>query len=121
MSEILYWITAAIILFAMYGSFNLSTYDYKKKNVCPKIAGIPACYIVFVFFTAAGISHFINIPLGNQLYFAFVGVPALIALIGTVVELSGKVICPRTKSGVPMCYISLGLCLVLMVVKYFSF
>ena len=120
MSEILYWITAAVSLFAVYGSFNLSRYDYKKKDICPKIAGIPACYIVFVFFTAATICHFINTALSNQLYFAFVGVPALIALIGSVIELRGKVICPRTKSGVPMCYISLGLCVFLMTAKYFS-
>lgn len=120
MSVLLYWITTAILFFAIYGSLNLSKHDYKKKDVCPKIFGIPACYIVFVFFTVATISHFINTPISNQLYFVFVGIPALIAMIGSLVELSGKVICPRTKSGIPMCYISLGLCLILMGVKYFS-
>jgi len=120
MNLVFYLITSATILFAIYASFNLSRHEYKKKSICPKIAQIPACYIVFTFFSAAGLSHFINTSTSNQLYFIFISVPALIALIGTVVELRGKVICPRTASGIPMCYISLGLCLLLIVFKFFS-
>ena len=120
MSNILYWITTAILLFALYGSWNLSRHDWKKKNICPKLMGIPACYLVFSFFLAAGVSHSITNRLSHQSYFIFIGVPALIALIGTLTELRGKVICPRTKSDIPMCYISLGLCLTLIGTKYFS-
>ena len=118
--NIFYWITLALVLYATYGSFNLSLNDWKIKNVCPKIAGIPACYIVFVSFFIASISHIINTTLTINVFFVFIGIPGIIALIGTITELSGTTICPKTKSGIPMCYISLGFCVVLLIVKFFS-
>ena len=118
--NVFYWITLALVLYATYGSFNLSLNDWKKKNVCPKIATIPACYIVFVCFFIAGISHVLNTVLAIQVFFVFIGIPAIIALIGTITELSGTTICPKTKSGIPMCYISLGFCIVLLVIKFYS-
>jgi len=118
--NIFYWITLAVILFATYGAASLSRNDWKQKNVCPKIVGIPACYIVFICFLAASISHIINTPLSNQLFFVFVGIPGIIALIGSIIELTGKTICPKTASKTPMCFISLGLCVTLLVLKYFS-
>lgn len=117
---LMYWVTVVILAFAITGSGNLSRKDWKKKDICPKILGMPACYIVFAFFLAAGVAHYLNTPVSNQAYFGLVAVPALIALVGTVTELSGKVICPRTGSGTPMCYISLGLCLSLLLTKYLS-
>ena len=118
--NIFYWITLALVLYATYGSFRLSLNDWKIKNVCPKIAGIPACYIVFVCFFTASICHIINTAFSIQLFFISIFIPALIAFIGTVTELSGTTICPKTKSGIPMCYISLGFCVVLLITKFFS-
>ena len=115
-----YWITLIILLFVTYSAFNLSIRDWKKKNVCPKIAGIPACYIVFTCFLIALISHILNTNLTNKIYCIGIGIPALIALIGSITEISGKTICPKTNSGIPMCYISLAFCVVLIVVKYLS-
>jgi len=37
---------------------------------------------------------------------------------GTLTELSGMEICPRTSVGTPMCYISLGICLSLLFLKF---
>ena len=118
--NIFYWITLALVLYATYGSFRLSLNDWKIKNVCPKIAGIPACYIVFVCFFTASVCHIINTAFSIQLFFISIFIPALIALIGTITELSGTTICPKTKSGIPMCYISLGFCVVLLITKFFS-
>ncbi len=114
-----YYLIIAVLLFVIYGSFSLSRWDYKKKNVCPKILGIPACYLIFMFFLGALVVHAIQ-PASN-LYYGFLAVPFLLALAGTLTELSGKVICPRTPSGTPMCFISLGFCTLLIGLKLFSF
>ena len=116
-----YWITTIVLLFVVISSYKLSSKDWKQKNVCPKIIGIPACYIVFTCFLTALILHFTNTIIGNQIYFIFIGIPGIIALIGSITELSGKTICPRTASGKPMCYYSLAFCVVLILTKYLSF
>ena len=120
MHHMIYYIIIATLLFAIYGSFHLSKRDYRKKDICPKVLGIPACYIVFVFFVGGLVVHLL-LSSEATAYYALIGIPFLLALSGTVTELSGKVICPRTKGGTPMCYLSLGFCTFLLALKFFSF
>ena len=116
----MHYIIIAILLFVIYGSFMLSRKDFRQKDVCPKIIGIPACYIVLILFVGALIVHALNFEI-PYLYYGFLAVPFLLAFTGTLTELSGKVICPRTPNGTPMCFISLGFCTVLIVLKQLSF
>lgn len=116
MNAILYYIILVVLSFVIYSSFRLSLKDYRKKNVCPKVFLIPACYLVFLFFVGALLSHLLVQPLPYW-YFGFIAVPFLLALSGTIAELAGKVVCPRTPGGTPMCYLSLGFCSFLIVLK----
>jgi len=116
----LYYINLLVLLFVIYGSFTLSLKDFKQKNVCPKVIGIPACYLVVIFFVGALTVHLGNFEMPYS-YYGFMSVPFLLALVGTLTELSGKVICPRTAGGTPMCIISLAFCTLLIALKYFSF
>ena len=119
MTTILYYLILVLLAFVVYSSFLLSRRDYRKKNICPKIMTVPACYIVCLFFIATLLSHFF-FPAVPVWYFGFLAVPFLIALAGTITELRGKVICPRTPGGTPMCYLSLGFCSFLMALKTLS-
>ena len=116
-----YWITTILLIYVMYASFELSFDDWMKKKKCPKILGIPACNIVFVSFLMAFICHFLNTLITNQVYFLFIGISGLIALVGSITELTGKTICPKTESGTPMCYFSLAFSIVLAITKQLSF
>jgi len=116
----MYYAIILILLFVIYGSFRLSRKDYRKKNVCPKVVGIPACYLVFIFFVGAFAVHALGVQTPYA-YFGFLAVPFFLALKGTLTELSGTVICPRTHGGTPMCYLSLGFCTALIALKFFSF
>ncbi len=119
MKQILFIVIVIILLFSIYGSFNLSMVDFHKKNICPKVLGIPACYIVLLFFILGLAGHVFKEYLGRDLwYYGFIAVPFLLALGGSLTELSGKVICPRTPDGTPMCFISLGICTTLLILKY---
>ena len=120
MKQIIFFAIIVILLFSIYGSFNLSMVDFHKKDVCPKVLGIPACYIVFVFFLLAAIVHLMSWGKTNSgmlIYYGLIAVPFLLALGGTLTELSGTVICPRTPGGTPMCFISLGICSTLLLLK----
>ena len=108
-----------ILAVAIYGSGNLSLNDMRTPGgICPLILGIPACYIVFVCFVVALIAHLLSISKLSILFFNPVGIVTTIASYGTAGELIGFAKCPRTDYGVPMCFISLGICLSLLFSKF---
>ncbi len=117
MKQVLFWLIILIASFAIYGSFGLSMNDWKIGNICPKILGIPACYIVLTCFTIALVAHLIPHSKSKWMYFFFIGVVTLIASTGTFGELTGLAKCPRTAGGTPMCFISLAICLSLLILK----
>lgn len=116
----MYWVTWAILVIAIGGAGNLSYTDWVQQDVCPKILGIPACYIVFGVFFIAGIMHLINTKNTKYIYFAVMCIPLYMALKGTIIELMGTEICPDSEGGIPMCFISLGFCVSLITAKFFS-
>lgn len=118
MRKVTYVLIIVVLLFAIYGSFSLSLKDFQLKDVCPKVLTIPACYIVLTFFMLSLITHIFAVGRQSLLYYLFMATPFLLALSGTVTELSGKVVCPRTDGGTPMCYISLGICSALLILKF---
>lgn len=118
MKNIFYVLIISILLLAIYGSTDLSMNDWKVGDICPKILGIPACYIVLACFSAALIGHLIPRSSGNWIFFLFVGIVTLIASTGTIGELTGTAKCPRTAGGTPMCFISLAICLSLLASKF---
>lgn len=118
MKKMMFYLILAILLFAIYGAANLSIIDFQKQNVCPKLLSIPACYIVLVCFILVLIAHLWTSSARSSLfYYSILSVPFLMALQGTITELSGTVICPRTSGGTPMCYLSLALCFTLLILK----
>lgn len=120
MKTILYILILLILSFAIYGSFGLAMNEWNVGNICPKIIGIPACYIVLSCFVLALLGHLIGDKKGKGLFFVFVGMVTLIASTGTIGELTGMTKCPRTSGGTPMCFISLGICLSLLITKLTS-
>jgi hypothetical protein len=117
MEKILYWLIIIIAAFAIYGTSGLVLKEWNIGNICPKILGIPACFIVMVCFLGGLIGHLTANKTGLWIFFVFTGVVTLIAITGTVGELTGTTKCPRTSGGIPMCFISLGICLSLLIAK----
>ena len=115
-----YWLVILIASFAIYGSFGLVMNEWNLGNICPKILGIPACYIVWVCFLLALIAHLVPVKKADWVYFFFVGIVTLIASTGTIGELTGTAECPKTAGGTPMCFISLTICLSLLASKIAS-
>ncbi len=110
----------AILGFTLYSIFPLVHTEWTKGNICPKILRIPACYIVMGFFLLAFIAQLIPFKKSKLLFFIGIGINCSIALVGTIGQLSGLTECPKTTGGIPMCFISLGICLSLLVLKLFQ-
>lgn len=117
MKSIWYWLIIGIAGFAIYGSIRLVMNEWEIGDVCPKILGIPACYIVLVCFLGGLVAHLLPVSKGKYIYFFFIGLVTLIASTGTIGELTGLAKCPRTSGGTPMCFISLAICVSLLVSK----
>ena len=107
-------------LYAAYAALLLTLQHLGGTPICPVLIGIPACLIVFINYaliTAAwGLSFKQRTSYIPSLLF-FVGfIPAfLLALVGTTGEIFGFASCPVTETGVPKCYLSFGILIILAI------
>ena len=106
-----------LIVFAIgiIGAGSLVYTEFVQHDICPKLLGIPACYIILGCFLIPLIVHLFN--KNHFLYFAFTGLAFLIAFIASIMEVTGLGECPKTAGGTPMCYYSLLLFTSLIVIK----
>jgi hypothetical protein len=52
----------------------------------------------------------------SWLFFVGAAPVILLAMMGTALELSGRPTCPRSATGVPLCYMSLGVGVMMLLV-----
>jgi len=105
--KVLNGLLIVVFLIGIIGSGVLVYNELKSSEGCPILVGIPACYIIFACFLIPFTFHLNSKK--NAIYFLFTGLAFTIALIASVMQLLGKVECPKTDSGTPMCYYSLVL------------
>ena len=112
--SIIIWGLAA---FGTYGTIGLVGREISKGNICPKILGIPACFIILASFIMVLASHSTLLRDSYWLYFIGAGIAWSIAATGTVGQLMGSIECPKTAGGTPMCYLSLAFFSTLLILK----
>jgi len=98
-------------------SFYLIFLDYLISDYCPRIYFIPACYIVLFSFALIIISEFINLRIKNLIFYigSFLGIS--LAVWFSINEIIKTEICPKLI-GIPMCYLSFLIFLVILLFKY---
>ena len=96
-----------LLILATVQSGLLSLDQWQNPGACPSIGPVPACYLVFASFLLALIG---NLGRFTSIFNIGLGFPTLLATYASIGEFIGFVECPRTASGIPMCYISLLLC-----------
>ena len=105
-----------LVSFSIYGTFGLVKNEWINGNICPRLLGIPACYIIMGCFLLAFIGNLSPKKLGFLFYIGVL--PALsIATYGSLGELFGFAECPKTSSGTPMCFISFSIFFSLLILK----
>lgn len=116
-SKLLNVLLLLIFSIGIFGAGELVYNEITQHNVCPKLLGIPACYIILACFVIPFIVHVFKGK--NYIYFAFTGFAFVIALVATIMQFTGHAECPKAANGIPMCYYSLALFTSLIVFKVF--
>ncbi|WP_027067611.1 hypothetical protein [Maribacter sp. Hel_I_7] len=105
MSKNYFKIINVFFIIAILGARSLIITEFTTGNGCPKFGAVPACLIILICFILPLISHLLI--KWNLIYFLFTGIAALIALVASVMQFIGNAECPKSDSGIPMCYLSL--------------
>lgn len=101
------------------GGGKLSLAHFESGDVCPMLGPLPACYLVF-----AGYGLMIGAALAPRRWFQrlfILGWTPIFALafIGAVLHTLVGDTCP-VKNGVPQCYLSLAVALVIFALFWFA-
>jgi len=114
-TKVIYWIIVLLFIVGIIGAGGLVLTEIKTGNGCPKFGVVPACVIVLICFILPLFSHVLK--KWNIIYFIFTGLAALIALIASIMQLMGAAECPKTSTAIPMCYLSLLIFTLLIILK----
>jgi quinol-cytochrome oxidoreductase complex cytochrome b subunit len=113
--KILSVILSTLFIVSIVATLQLVYTDYTIGNVCPKLLGVPACYIILLCFIIPFLVHHLK---GNSTYyFLGTGLAFLIALYGSAMQVLSYISCPKTNNNIPMCFISLGIFTSLIILK----
>ncbi len=116
--QVLYYTIIAILLIGLSGAGGLVIEEFNTGEGCPKIMNIPMCLVILICFIIPFIMHLLK--KWNAIYFLFTGIATGIALIGSIMQVTGNSECPKTATGTPMCYYSLLIFSSLIILKLYS-
>jgi len=97
----------------------LSISHFHEGGTCPMLGPLPACYLVFIGYSLIGLSTITPARI-SKLSFYIGWVPIFgLAAVGTMLHIFVGDTCPVSDNGMPQCYMSLALALVILGVFYF--
>jgi hypothetical protein len=98
-----------------WGALSVSYTNLTGAQNCPHLAGIAICYVVAIAYGSMLVSLLLKRSAHHYTIFSVAwGITFLIALSGSGLELSQGGVCPITSFQLPLCYVSLALCLAIM-------
>ncbi len=102
------------------GAGNISRAHWLGEP-CPVIGVVPACYVVLIGYCVIVLSMHPRLRRAS-VFFLLGWIPvATLAFFGVIGELTNWLECPRTDTGIPQCYISLSLVLLIGLLSWFLF
>ena len=125
------WVDYVLWLLLAFGFFGIAKVSWENftGTPCPVVLFVPICYVVLLGYSLMVLSVWVSHG-GCRHYFFVIGwtIAAAIALIGSIAEVVlGGGVCPTSGGGgirgvaegarlgsIPLCYISLGLLLVIL-------
>lgn len=109
---VLLWV---FIGFGLLGGINVSYANFTGTQACPNVAGVAICYLVTIAYALMLISLLMQKTVYRfGLFISAWSITFLIALFGTGLELSIGSVCPKMDNLLPLCFVSLVLCLVIV-------
>ena len=102
-SKILLW---GLLALGLYGALNISYSTMTGESPCPSVVGVYICYVVLTGYLLMVVAQFLK-PYKALIFYLGWIIVFVIALLGTVFEISQGNVCPQSSSGLPLCYVSL--------------
>jgi len=102
------------------GVTNISYAHWIGESSCPMIGIIPACYIIFIAYGMVIVSMFLK-KNAKKIFLIFWLPIILLAVVGSIGELTNLAQCPHTQEGIPKCYFSALFSGVIGVMSWFYF
>ncbi len=118
MSTLTYMLILLLLSIGIAGAGTLVIEEINTGNGCPKVWNIPICIIILCCFLIPFVAHVLHRY--HIAYFIATGIAVTIALIATVLQFTGQNECPKTDTGIPMCYYSLALFVSLILLKTYQ-
>lgn len=95
------------------GVGNISLLHWSGETSCPTIGIVPACYIILVGYGLILLSVFLKLKT-SAIIFLIGWLPVIgLAFVGVIGDLTATVACPSSEIGIPKCYFSAGLSLII--------
>ena len=114
----------SIILLASIGVLGvgrISITHWTGEASCPMIGPLPACYIILIGYSLIVLSMYPHVQKALVLFVIGWAPVMLLALTGVVGELTGVLQCPHLEIGIPQCYISAALALIIGLIAWLLF
>ena len=118
-SQVILW---ALIILGLWGALRVSYTTITGTARCPDFVSIPICYLVGIgYLSMLGAQIVSPGKLKAYLFYPAWILVFVIAALGTGLEVSTGNACPRSGSGVPLCYFSFALCVAILLFYRFTF
>ena len=114
----------SIIILALLGFIGVSKISYIHyigEESCPMIGILPACYLIFIAYAMVVVSMFPKIKKAKTVFIIGWLPIIVLALIGTVGEITQSMQCPRMDSGFPKCYLSAVFSIIIGILAWLFF
>lgn len=102
------------VLAGLYAAAVVSFDTITGQKPCPVIVSMPACYIVFSGYLWMLVT--VLLPKLKTFIFLIGWLPVfMLAAAASVLEITTTNICPQSEAGIALCFISLGLCVSVLI------
>ncbi|MEP1383867.1 MAG: hypothetical protein ABJK64_08715 [Paraglaciecola sp.] len=89
---------------------------FTKEAPCPNALGVPICYIVSLGYLVMFVSSLLlKYRLARKLFYVGWVSVFVIAIVGVVSEILIGNVCPINNSGIPLCYLSLAVSVIIVI------
>jgi hypothetical protein len=114
----------AIVLLAgigVLGVGRISVIHWSGEASCPMISSLPACYIILIGYSLIVLSMYPRLHKASILFLIGWTPVITLALTGVLGELTDMLQCPHLENGIPQCFISAALALIIGLLAWFLF
>lgn len=104
----------------LYGALSVSYTTITGTSPCPSIVGVPACFVVLLGYSMMLVATIINRQKNVRWLFVAGWLPVfLLAFVGTLFEIGNGNTCPKSSTGLALCYVSLSFAVAVALLYFF--